>query len=85
MSFGSNHMRFVGPDRVLRVTTDMPLSYLRHETDFTLDRPITLFIGPDEPVPQAPDVLGRQFLDETIAYWCDWVRGLNVPFNWQER
>jgi GH15 family glucan-1,4-alpha-glucosidase len=84
MSFGSNHMRFVGPDRVLRVTTDMPLSYLRHETDFTLDRPITLFIGPDEPVPEAPDVLGRQFLDETIAYWCDWVRDLNVPFDWQE-
>ncbi|HTC09810.1 MAG TPA: glycoside hydrolase family 15 protein [Acetobacteraceae bacterium] len=84
ISFGSNHLRYLGTDRVLRVTTDMPLSYLAHETEFTLDRPVTLFIGPDEPVLEAPDTLGRQFLDETIAYWRDWVRDLFVPFDWQE-
>jgi GH15 family glucan-1,4-alpha-glucosidase len=83
-STGSNHMRFVGPDRVLRVTTDMPLSYLRYEADFTLDRPINLFIGADEPVPETLELLARQFLDETVGYWCDWVRDLNVPFDWQE-
>lgn len=84
LSFGSNHLRYLGTDRVLRVTTDMPLSYLAHETHFTLDRPVTLFIGPDEPVPEAPDTLGRQFLDETISYWRDWVRDLYVPFDWQD-
>ena len=84
ISFGSNHVRYLGADRVLRVTTDMPLSYLAHETEFTLDRPVTLFIGPDEPVPEAPDMLGRQFLDETVSYWRDWVRDLFVPFDWQE-
>jgi GH15 family glucan-1,4-alpha-glucosidase len=83
-STGSNHMRFVGPDRVLRVTTDMPLSYLRYEADFTLDRPINLFIGPDEPVPEALELLARQFFEETVGYWRDWVRDLNVPFDWQE-
>ena len=82
-SFGSNHLRFLGPNEVLRVTTDMSLSYLTHETEFALDRPINLFVGPDEPVPEAPEVLARQFLDETVFYWRDWVRDLNVPFDWQ--
>jgi GH15 family glucan-1,4-alpha-glucosidase len=83
LSVGSNHLRFVGPNLVLRVTTDMPLSYLTHEADFTLDRPINLFIGADEPVPEALELLARQFLDETVGYWLDWVRDLNVPFDWQ--
>ena len=51
---------------VLRVTTDMSLSYLTHEPEFALDRPINLFIGPDEPVPEASELLARQFLDETV-------------------
>jgi GH15 family glucan-1,4-alpha-glucosidase len=83
-SFGSNHMRFVGPGHVLRITTDMSLSYLTHEVEFALDRPINLFIGPDEPIPEALELLARQFLDETMFYWRDWVRGLNVSFDWQE-
>jgi len=83
-SIGSNHLRFLGPNLVLRVTTDMSLSYLTHEAEFALDRPINLFIGPDESVPEAPESLARQFLDETVEYWRDWVRDLNVPFDWQE-
>jgi GH15 family glucan-1,4-alpha-glucosidase len=35
-------------------------------------------------VPEALEVLARQFLDETVGYWWDWVRDLNVPFDWQE-
>jgi GH15 family glucan-1,4-alpha-glucosidase len=84
LSFGSNHMRFLGADRVVRVTTDMPLSYLTHETDFALLRSVNLFIGPDEPIPEAPDQLAREFLDETVSYWSGWVRDLSVPFDWQE-
>lgn len=83
LSLGSNHVRFFSAEQVLRVTTDMPLSYLAHEVEFALDRPINLFIGPDEPVPEALESLARQFLDETVGYWRDWVRDLNVPFDWQ--
>ncbi len=83
-SFGSNHLRFVGSGQVLRVTTDMSVSYLMHEVEFALDRPINLFIGADEPVPDTLELLARQFLDETVFYWRDWVRDLNVPFDWQE-
>ncbi len=33
---GSNHLRFVMPDGVLRVTTNLPLTYLVGETWFAL-------------------------------------------------
>ncbi len=81
---GSNHLRFIGPHTVLRLTTDMPLSHVVHEAELVLDRPVNFFLGADESVPENPDTLARVFLDETTQYWQDWVRDLNVPFDWQE-
>lgn len=85
ISLGSNHITYSGPSATaLRVTTDMPLSYLVHETEFALDRSVYLFIGPDQPVPEAPERLATTFLAETEAYWRSWTRGLSIPFEWQE-
>ncbi len=83
-TFGSNHMRFVSGADVLRLTTDMPVSYVAQEVPFILHRPVNLLIGSDESVPEKPDMLTREFLEETTAYWQDWVRDLAVPFEWQE-
>jgi GH15 family glucan-1,4-alpha-glucosidase len=84
ITLGSNHARYVADDIVLRVTTDMPVSYVLHETQLALDRPINVFIGHDETLPENPDSLARLFLAETTSYWQDWVRDLNVPFDWQD-
>jgi GH15 family glucan-1,4-alpha-glucosidase len=81
---GSNHLRYISGDQTLRVTTDMPVSYLADEGAFLLDRPVNLIIGPDDPVPEAPDALAKDWLDQTMMYWRDWVRDLAVPFDWQE-
>jgi GH15 family glucan-1,4-alpha-glucosidase len=84
ITIGSNHARFVGDDLVLRMTTDMPVSYVLHETQLALDRPITIVLGQDETLPESPDSVSRLFLAETTSYWQDWVRDLNVPFDWQD-
>jgi GH15 family glucan-1,4-alpha-glucosidase len=84
ITLGSNHARFVGDDLVLRMTTDMPVSYVLHETQLALDRPITIVLGQDETLPESPDSVSRLFLAETTSYWHDWVRDLNVPFDWQD-
>jgi GH15 family glucan-1,4-alpha-glucosidase len=84
VTLGSNHARFVADDLVLRMTTDMPVSYALHETQLALDRPINVFLGPDETLSDNPDSLARMFLAETTSYWQDWVRDLNVPFDWQQ-
>ena len=64
---GSNHLRFAAGESTLRVTTDMPVSYLADEVEFMLDRPVNLIIGGDDPVPEAPQALVTEFLDQTLA------------------
>lgn len=83
LAVGSNHMRFGGGADVMRVTTDAPLSYIAHETPFALTHPVTLVLGPDEPLQASVDSVGREFLDRTRTYWMNWVRGLGIPFDWQ--
>jgi GH15 family glucan-1,4-alpha-glucosidase len=81
---GSNHARFLSSEGALRITTDMPVSYLTEEVEFVLDQPIHLILAPDETVQEAVDRISRDFLEETVWYWQDWVRSLSVPFEWQE-
>ena len=81
---GSNHIRFVGPDLTMRLTTDAAVSYLLDETWFLLTAPITMIFGPDESLTQAIDETARVFLDGTRTYWRRWCRSLSIPFEWQE-
>lgn len=83
VSFGSNHVRYAGGQMALRVTADMAVAYILEESEFSLDRPVNLFIGPDESVPESPDSLAQNFLAATIEDWRGWVRGLSIPFEWQ--
>jgi len=84
LTAGSNHVRFFSDTSVLRLTTDASVNHVLHETEFSLDRPITLIVGADESLPESPDSVARNFLAETEAYWHGWVRDLNVPFDWQQ-
>ncbi len=81
---GSNHLRFAGKDDAIRLTTDAPIGFIAEETDFTLDRPLSFILGPDETVAEAPARLARELEDGTTDYWQDWVRLLAVPFEWQD-
>ena len=81
---GSNHVRFVMPDMTLRMTTDVPPTYVLDETPHILEREITLLLGPDESLTQAVGDTGRDFLEKTDHYWREWVRFLSLPFEWQD-
>ena len=82
-AIGSNHMRYGGGNDVLRLTTDAPLSYIAHETPFALTHPVSMVLGPDEPLEAAVDSVAREFLERTRNYWVNWVRGLGIPLEWQ--
>ncbi len=81
---GSNHIRYLSPDLVMRLTTDAPITALLEETPFFLDDTVTLILGPDETVQGAVAEVGRHFFEETAACWREWVRHLGIPFEWQD-
>ncbi len=81
---GSHHIRFLSPSLNFRVTTNSSLSPLLDESAFVLDRPLAFILGVDETIDETPLTLARSWLDETRNYWHEWIRGLAVPFDWQE-
>jgi GH15 family glucan-1,4-alpha-glucosidase len=81
---GSSHLRYVGPNQTLRLTTDAPISYVAEERPFVVSRPLSFFFGPDEPLRSEAEATAREFDDKTVDYWRNWVRSLSVPFEWQD-
>jgi GH15 family glucan-1,4-alpha-glucosidase len=84
VTVGSNHIRYQTPALTLRLTTDAPLTALLEERQFVLTSSMTLVLGPDETLTEAPGVFALAELEATQRYWLDWARGLAVPFEWQE-
>lgn len=84
ITHGSNHIRYVGPDQTLRLTTDAPIAYLLNATPFYLEEPISMFLGPDETFIRSVREASSEFLGNTVAYWQDWVRHLAVSLDYQE-
>ena len=81
---GSNHVRYVAPDRTMRLTTDATVAYVLEESWFLLDRPINMVLGPDESFTSSLPESVRSFHDRTESYWRGWTRSLNIPFEWQD-
>tara|TARA_R110002124_G_scaffold280534_1_gene453886 strand:+ start:4478 stop:6256 length:1779 start_codon:yes stop_codon:yes gene_type:complete len=81
---GSNHLRYVGENEVLRLTSDAPLDHVQSEQVFHLNRPYTFILGPDETLADAPGQTGDRFLNDTRGYWEGWSQRLAVPFEWQD-
>ncbi|HZZ62434.1 MAG TPA: glycoside hydrolase family 15 protein [Roseiarcus sp.] len=80
---GSNHIRYVGGDEVMRLTTNAPLSYIVNEITFPLMHSLTLIFGQDEPFLTSIDATSMDFLERTRQHWFEWSRNLNAPFEWQ--
>ncbi|OPY13092.1 MAG: Trehalase [Syntrophus sp. PtaB.Bin001] len=84
ITYGSNHIRYVSPDWVLRLTTEASITAILQELPFFLEDKVTLIFSMDETISEAIPELARRFLDETLAYWHDWVHDLGIPFEWQD-
>ena len=82
-TFGSNHVRYECADFVLRATTNCSITALLEEIPFVLQGTVTFVLGPDETLQGSVLDIARRFLEETAGYWRDWVRGLSIPYEWQ--
>ena len=80
---GSNHIRYVTEAGAIRLTTDAPLPSRRRRrlrSDAADDLHPSCRRDPARRIAR----MARDFHDQTRDYWLDWVRNLNVPFEWQE-
>src|ERR1700730_15057319 len=81
---GSNHVRYTSPSLALRLTTDVPISYVAEEIPFVLEAPVNLILGRDEDFLALMAATTREYFELTQDYWFEWTRYLSVPFEWQE-
>jgi GH15 family glucan-1,4-alpha-glucosidase len=81
---GSNHVHYEGYESHLRLTTDVPLSYLRGQP-FALTGRRHLALTWGAPIEEPLGPLADRFLTETVAYWRRWVKGCDVPALYQEQ
>jgi GH15 family glucan-1,4-alpha-glucosidase len=83
-TYGSNHIRYLGGETTMRLTTDCPVTHILAERTFRLERPMAFFLGPDESFDSDVSTTCQRMLNETRSYWRHWVRTLAVPLDYQE-
>ena len=84
LTFGSNHIRYVMPEVTMRLTTNVSLTSISEETVFALQSTCHLILGPDESIVEDVATVAHDAFRKTRSYWRSWVRGLAVPFEWQD-
>jgi GH15 family glucan-1,4-alpha-glucosidase len=83
-TWGSNHVRWLLPEFTLRLTTDVPVRFIREETAFVLSHPLHLVLGVDESLRRSLSGYVREAEENTRLYWTEWVRYLSIPLDWQD-
>jgi GH15 family glucan-1,4-alpha-glucosidase len=81
---GSHNLSFRGGSADFRLTTNASLTAIAEELPFVVDAPLAFVLGPDHTLEESPLALAQGFLEDTRSYWDDWVRGLAIPFEWQD-
>src|SRR3990172_7764171 len=75
---GSNHIRYEGFESPLRLTTDIPPSYLGGQP-FVLTERRHLVLAWGAPVEEALPNLCERFLHGTMRYWQRGIKHCNIP------
>jgi GH15 family glucan-1,4-alpha-glucosidase len=83
-ALSSNHIRYSGHGVNIRLTTDAPLAYIDREAPFVMTRPVHLVFGTDAPFEGELATTCREFADRTRDYWQEWIRRLNIGYEWQD-
>jgi len=78
-SRGSSHLRFDFRDDALRLTTNMPLTYLEQAEPFVLKEPAYLALTWGSTVEESLPEFFEQHLDRTSNYWRTWVKHCSIP------
>ena len=79
----SNHIEFAGFPGPVRLTTNVPLTYVEDERPFLLEHDRHLVLTWGEPLEAGLEETAERFLERTLDYWRRWVKGTRVPRDYQ--
>jgi GH15 family glucan-1,4-alpha-glucosidase len=79
----SNHIEYTGLPAPVRLTTNVPLSYVEEERPFLLERDHHLVLTWGQPLEAGLEETAERFLERTLDYWRLWVKGTRVPRDYQ--
>jgi GH15 family glucan-1,4-alpha-glucosidase len=80
----SNHIRFLNLESQVRLTTNIPLNYIREQKGFVLNETEYLVLTYGEPLEAPLESTVEDFLQKTIRYWVQWVKTASIPPIYQE-
>ena len=70
---GSNHLTYTGLGTDVRLTTNIPITFVQNEQAFVLSETKHLVLTWGEPLEKSLEDTVEQLLDSTIKYWRSWV------------
>jgi GH15 family glucan-1,4-alpha-glucosidase len=79
----SNHIEFTGFPGAVRLTTNVPLTYVEDERPFLLEEDRHLVLTWGEPLEAGLEETAERFLERTVDYWRRWVKRTRVPRDYQ--
>ena len=83
-SYGSNHIRFLHLDADVRLSTNIPITYVIEEKEFSLTETKYMFFTYGPPLEAAIDYTAEEFLQKTRQYWNNWVKATYIASFYQE-
>ena len=79
----SSEVRYESHHHTLFLSGDAPISYVLHETPFELKESLHLVLSHGAPFEGSLKFSTEEHLDRTIAYWRNWAKHCNIPFEFQ--
>ena len=77
-SLGSSHIRYLGLDSQLRLTTNISLNYLMQDQSFILNETKYLALTYGPPLEAALEETCETFLLKTKEYWQTWIKRSSI-------
>lgn len=74
----SNHIEYEGLENRVRLTSDLPLSYIQEKRDIVLNESRYLVLTFGAPLEAPIRATAEDFLQKTTSYWRGWTKNLSV-------
>jgi GH15 family glucan-1,4-alpha-glucosidase len=81
---GSNHIRYLNFDTQVRLTTNIPLTYIINNQPFILNDTCYLAFTYGVPLEAPLESTADDFLEKTTKYWLQWIKNTSIPNIFQE-